>query len=168
MEEGRRRHLCHCAKNTPPLTCICKADQREMLGCLSASYLRLEPGKSCCSQSRFQWSELLSAAAGHQRPRMFSFPKHLTRHRWAQCHFFCGLQRLLLRLSFLLSSTHHLLFSLTLFNVRVTPCLILFAMSGTTWATWAFAAEGKASQPRRRRWGRFALIMLTNSRDAVE
>lgn len=33
---------------------ICKAVQGEMLGFLWDSYLRVEPGKTCCSHGRFQ------------------------------------------------------------------------------------------------------------------
>lgn len=54
------------------LVTLCKAVQREMLACLWASYLRVEPGKSCCSHSRFQWSELLSAAAWAPADVLFS------------------------------------------------------------------------------------------------
>lgn len=58
----------------------------------------------------------------------------------------CRLKRLPLLLfpRFLSLSSH--LFSLTVFNMGALLRLIVFAMSGTTWATSDFAIEGKASR----------------------
>lgn len=158
-------------KNYTLLTCICKAAQWEMLGCLWASYLRAEPGKSCCSHSRFQWSELLSAAAGHERLRMFSFLKHLTRHCWAQWHCFP-------------SAVYKDYFSCSPFSfpppfissflwqfLTRRLCRVWFSSQCQAPPGQPESSQQRAKHPalpRRRWWGRFALITLINSLDAVE
>lgn len=144
--------------------CLYKAVQWEMLACLWMSYLRVEPGKSCCSHSRFQWSEPLST------PADVLFSKAPDKALLSPIAFLpiCGLQRLLLLLSFLISFTFHLLFLRQFLSggsaVSDSLCNVRHHLGNLR-----VRSRGQhPAVPRRRWWGRFALIMLINSLDAVE
>lgn len=169
MEEGRMCHLCQCTRNTRHLWLVSIKQSSQMLGCLWASYLRVEPGKSCCSHSRFQWSELVcSCWAWTPADVLFSKAPDKALLSPMALLPICGLERLLLLLSFLISSTFHLLFSLTDFNMGA--CRVWFSLQCQVPPGQPESLQQRAKHPAlpRRWWGRFALIMLINALDAVE